>query len=228
MKIFSLEDFKKYNANVLQPIKIEASKIIRESFELSETILYGDKSIGLSPLKFKIEFTGTRAGIKKNKANLLSEIEFCNLDLNDGRIYQGRFIEESVDEIYNGFEVIEIEGNCVVLSKNEVVKSLKGSGKVQLTLNDTTSTNFKIKMTGNATNIVLTSNAKIDVKISKLNGTIIVDSMLKTVKDNNDNNAYNLVEMFDFPCSNFKKDITIDVKGTGDFTFEISYFERLL
>ncbi len=49
LKIFTLHDFKKYNANVLQPIKIEASKIIREYFDFNNNIIYGDKSIGFSP-----------------------------------------------------------------------------------------------------------------------------------------------------------------------------------
>lgn len=228
MKIFSLEDFKKYNANVLQPIKIEASKIIREYFEFNNNIIYGDKSIGLSLVKFRIEFTGTRTEIKKNKANLLSELEICNLDLNDNRLYKGRFIEQSIDEIYNGFEIIEVEANCIVLSKNEITKTLNNYGSIQIVLNDTTSSNFKIKLTGNATNIVLTSNAKIDVKIGNLNGTIIIDSEEKTVKDENNNNVYNLVEMFDFPCSNFTKNILVQITGNGTFTTEISYFERLI
>ena len=98
MKIFTLQDFKKYNANVLQPIKIEASKIIREHFDFNNNIIYGDKSIGLSLVKFKIELTGTRAEIKRNKANLLSELEICNLDLNDNRIYKGRFIERNIQQ----------------------------------------------------------------------------------------------------------------------------------
>lgn len=228
MKIFSLQDFKKYNANVLQPIKIEASKIIREYFDFNNNVIYGDKSIGLSLVKFKIELTGTRAEIKKNKANLLSELEICNLDLNDNRIYKGRFIEQSIDEIYNNFEIIEVEANCIVLSKNEITKTLNNSGSIQIVLNDTTSTNFKIKLTGNATNIVLTSNAKIDVKIGKLSGTIIIDSEEKTIKDAIGNNAYKFVDLFDFPCSNFTKNILVQITGNGTFTTEISYFERLI
>jgi hypothetical protein len=148
--------------------------------------------------------------------------------LNDNRIYKGRFIEQSIDEIYNGFEIIEVEANCIVLSKNEITKTLNNSGSIQIVLNDATSSNFKIKLSGNATNIVLTSNAKIDVKISKLNGTIIIDSEEKTIKDAIGNNAYKFVELFDFPCSNFTKNILVQITGNGTFTTEISYFERLI
>lgn len=218
----------KYKAKILQPISILGTEIKRQEFESANgDVFYSDKKLGLATIKFKIELKGNRSEIKTNKSKLLNDIEVCKLDLNDSRVYEGRFIESGDVEVYNNFEVIEVEGKCAVYNGTLNQQNQKNNGKIVLNLESNVITPLLISIKGNGTNISIKSKT-FNIFIKELNGIIKIDGKEKTVKNETGTNVYKLVDMFEFPKTDFSNNFEINISGTGNFDTNISYYERLI
>lgn len=226
MKSIHLQGLENYNCSILEPIKILPTEILRDKLTLySGNVIYGDKRLGQSKIEFSIEFKGTKEEIQENKSKFASDFELCRFTFKD-RIYEGAFFIDSIESIYKGYEIVNVIGNCDVYKNLSVTKQLSNNGYLNIDFNDNVSTPLIVIIQGNGNNININCDA-FKITIPTLQGTITINAIDKTILKNNEN-AFNLVQMIEFPETRFKSRLQIRVHGSGTYTTTVKYKERVI
>ena len=225
MKEINALHLDKYSSHALHPIKIVPSKNSRDMFMAKNGLpIYGDKSVELKVIEFDIEIKGTREEIEVSKSRLSNDIELCRLKLGDGRLYEGTFYINSVDKVYNGFEVVSCKGECIgYKDKLHNTKLSNGVNKIHLT--NSIESPVVLEILGTGKNIFIKGLGD-DINIPNLDRSLIIDGKEKTIKDTKGLNAFNDVDIFKFPRllgSNI-----INISGTGNFEVIMTYRERVI
>lgn len=215
----------KYQAHILHPLKIKSSEISRDVFRAKNGLpVYSEKKIGLKEIEFDLEIKGTRDEIELRKSRLANDMELCRLKLRDRRFYEGAFYITDVREVHLGYEIVSFKGECISY-KDRIHKVDLQVGKSTFYIADNIETPVVLYLSGTGNNIVFKGLGD-DIKISKLTKDLIIDGKNKTVKYSNGTNAFNDVDMFEFPKL---RDVTeIELSGTGDFKVEMEYYERVI
>ena len=65
-----------------------------------------------------------------------------------------------------------------------------------------------------------------DITIENLSKDIVIDGKNKTVKYSDNTNAFNDVDLFEFP--KLKEKTVIEISGTGSFNVSMEYYERVI
>lgn len=215
----------KYQAHILHPIKVMPSEISRDVFRAKKGLpVYSDKSIGSKVIEFDLEFKGTRDEIELRKSRVANDIELCRLKLRDGRFYEGAFYITDIKEVYLGFEVVSVRGE-VIGYKDKIHKVDLLLGKSTFYIADNIETPVILYLSGTGDNIALKGLGG-DIVIKNLTKDLIVDGKNKTVKYADGSNAFNDVDLFEFP--KLKEKTKIQLSGTGDFKAKIEYYERVI
>ncbi len=215
----------RYQAHILHPLKIKPSEISRDVFRAKNGLpVYSEKKIGLKEVEFDLEFKGTREEIELRKSRLANDMELCRLKLRDGRFYEGAFYITDVRDVHLGFEIVSVKGECISY-KDRIHKVDLQLGKSTFYIADNIETPVILYLNGTGSNIIF-KGFEDDIVIKQLTKDLIIDGKNKTVKYADGSNAFNDVELFEFPKL---KDITkIELSGTGNFKVKMEYYERVI
>lgn len=215
----------KYQAHILHPLKIKPSEISRDVFRAKNGLpVYSEKKIGLKEIEFDLEIKGTRDEIELRKSRLANDMELCRLKLRDRRFYEGTFYITDVKEAHNGFEIVSFKGECISY-KDRIHKVDLQLGESTFYIADNIETPVILYLKGWGSNIVIKGFGE-DITIKNLSKDIVIDGKNKTVKYTDNTNAFNDVDLFEFPKL---RDVTeIELSGTGDFKVEMEYYERVI
>lgn len=215
----------RYEAHILHPVRTMPSEIRRDVFKARNGLpVYSQKQIGLKEIEFDLEIKGSRSEIELRKSRIANDFELCRLKLRDGRFYEGTFYITDVKEVHNGFEIVAFKGECVAY-KDRIRQVDLQLGESTFYIADNIETPVILYLKGCGSNLVIKGFGE-DITIKNLSKDIVIDGKNKTVKYTDNTNAFNDVDLFEFP--KLKEKTVLAISGTGSFNISMEYYERVI